>query len=153
MGMWAPGEIALLCEIAQPEIGVVTMVGPVHQERLGTIEAIAWEKSQLPASLPGYGVAVLNADDPRVTAMAERSAAHPITFGLNEKADVRAEDIQSHGLAGVNFMLVKLDFKEDRLGGQVSAPVFAELAPAILTYLGVRPDDPALVDAPRTPLP
>ena len=51
------------------------------------------------------------------------------------------------------IMLVKLDFREDRLGGQVSAPVFAELAPAILTYRGVRPDDPALVDAPRTPLP
>jgi cell division protein FtsI/penicillin-binding protein 2 len=52
------------------------------------------------------------------------------------------------------IMLVKLDFKEDRLGGQVSAPVFAELAPAILTYLGVRPDDPTLVDAPpSTPLP
>src|SRR5438477_2242562 len=106
MAMWAPGEIALLCEIAQPEIGVVTMVGPVHQERLGTIEAIAWEKSQLPASLPGYGVAVLNADDPRVMAMAERSGAHVITFGLAETADVRAEDIESHGLAGVNFTLV-----------------------------------------------
>ena len=46
------------------------------------------------------------------------------------------------------IMLVKLDFKEDRLGGQVSAPVFAELAPAILTYLGVGPDEPGLVDAP-----
>ena len=116
--MWAPGEIALLCEIAQPEIGVVTMVGPVHQERLGTIEAIAWEKSQLPASLPGYGVAVLNADDPRVMAMAERSAAHVITFGLAVTADVRADDVQSHGLAGVNFMLVR---------GVERAPVYSRL--------------------------
>src|SRR5439155_12512034 len=118
MAMWAPGEIALLCEIAQPEIGVVTMVGPVHQERLGTIEAIAWEKSHLPASLPGYGVAVLNGDDPRVVAMAERSAAHVITFGVNETADVRAHDVQSHGLAGVNFMLVR---------GVERAPVYSRL--------------------------
>jgi cell division protein FtsI/penicillin-binding protein 2 len=43
------------------------------------------------------------------------------------------------------IMLVKLDFREDRLGGQVSAPVFARLAPTILTYLGVRPDGPQLV--------
>jgi UDP-N-acetylmuramoyl-tripeptide--D-alanyl-D-alanine ligase len=118
MGMWAPGEIALLCEIAQPEIGVVTMVGPVHQERLGTIEAIAWEKSQLPASLPGYGVAVLNADDARVMAMSERTAAHVITFGLAETADVRAENVQSHGLAGVNFTLMH---------GDERAPVYSKL--------------------------
>ena len=43
------------------------------------------------------------------------------------------------------IVLVKLDFKEDRLGGQVSAPVFADLAPSILAYLGVQPDGPQLV--------
>lgn len=53
------------------------------------------------------------------------------------------------GFAPVNdpkmIVLVKLDFKEDRLGGQVSAPVFADLAPSILAYLGVKPDGPQLV--------
>jgi UDP-N-acetylmuramoyl-tripeptide--D-alanyl-D-alanine ligase len=106
MGMWAPGEMRLLCDIARPDVGVVTMVGPVHLERMGTIEAIADEKAQLPASLPAEGVAVLNADDARVAAMAERTRAHVITYGICEAADVRAEDIESHGLAGVRFTLV-----------------------------------------------
>ena len=103
MAMWAPGEIALLCEIAQPEIGVVTMVGPVHQERLGTIEAIAWEKSQLPASLPGYGVAVLNADDPRVMAMAERSAQEipsPVKGSIYPAASPRIKRRSAAGRRG-----------------------------------------------------
>ena len=106
MGMWAEGEMALLCRIAKPDIGVVTMVGPVHMERLGSIDAIAREKGVLPASLPPGGVAVLNADDARVSAMAERTRAHVITFGLSSEADVRAEDIESHGLSGVSFTLV-----------------------------------------------
>ncbi len=106
MGMWAPGEMALLCDIAQPEIGVVTMVGPVHMERLGTIDAIAAEKAALPASLPEYGVAVLNADDPRVAAMAQQTRAHVMTYGMAPDADVQGDDIQPHGLAGVNFTVV-----------------------------------------------
>lgn len=109
MGMWAPGEIALLCEIAQPEVGIVTMVGPVHLERMGTIEAIEREKGALAEALPEDGVAVLNADDPRVAAMARRTQAHVITYGLAPEADVRAEDIESHGLAGVRFTLVHGD--------------------------------------------
>ncbi len=106
MGMWAEGEMAQLCALAKPDIGVVTMVGPVHMERLGTIDAIAREKGVLPASLPSAGVAVLNGDDARVAAMASQTRAHVITFGLGAEADVRAEDIESHGLAGVRFTLV-----------------------------------------------
>ena len=73
MGMWAPGEITLLCEIAQPATGIVTNVGPSHMERLGSIEAIADAKAELVKALPHDGVAVLNADDARVAAMAERT--------------------------------------------------------------------------------
>ena len=82
------------------------MVGPVHMERLGSIEAIAHEKGVLPASLPPDGVAVLNADDARVAAMSDRTQANVITYGLSPGADVRAEEIESHGLAGVSFTLV-----------------------------------------------
>ncbi|MBI2723604.1 MAG: UDP-N-acetylmuramoyl-tripeptide--D-alanyl-D-alanine ligase [Chloroflexi bacterium] len=106
MGMWAPGEIDLLCDIAQPEIGVVTNVGPSHMERMGTLDAIEEEKGALPASLPEDGVAVLNADDERVSRMAERTAANVITYGLREAADVSAEDVEGHGLAGVSFIAV-----------------------------------------------
>ena len=52
MGMWARGEIALLCDIAQPEVGIVTNVGPSHMERLGSIEAIADAKAELVEALP-----------------------------------------------------------------------------------------------------
>ncbi len=109
MGMWAAGEIAFLCDLAQPEIGIVTNVGPSHLERLGTIEAIEKEKGDLPAALPEDGIAVLNADDPRVAAMADRTNANVVTYGLSAEADVRAEDIQSQGLAGVRFTLVHGD--------------------------------------------
>jgi UDP-N-acetylmuramoyl-tripeptide--D-alanyl-D-alanine ligase len=106
MGMWASGEIALLCDIARPECGIITNVGPSHMERLGSMDAIADAKAELVEALPAGGDAILNADDPRVAAMAERTAADVITYGLSAEADVRAEDIESHGLAGVRFTLV-----------------------------------------------
>jgi len=105
MGMWAPGEIEFLVEMAQPEIGVVTNVGPSHLERMGTLDAIEKEKGDLVALLPEDGVAVLNADDPRVRGMAERTQAHVVTYGLGGDADVRAEDVEGHGLSGVSFTL------------------------------------------------
>src|SRR5581483_4866933 len=60
MGMYARGEIAALCKIAEPAVGVVTLVAPIHLERLGTIENIAAAKAELPAALPPDGWAVLN---------------------------------------------------------------------------------------------
>ncbi len=106
MGMWARGEIALLCDIAQPEVGIVTNVGPSHMERLGSIEAIADAKAELVEALPSDGDAILNIDDPRVAAMAERTNATVFTYGLSDDADMRAEEIDSKGLAGVRFTLV-----------------------------------------------
>lgn len=106
MGMWAPGEIFFLCEIARPDIGIVTSVGPSHLERMGTMEAIEKEKGDLPAALPEDGIAILNADDPRVARMAGRTAARVVTYGLSEVADVRAIDVESRGLEGVSFTLL-----------------------------------------------
>ena len=60
MGMYARGEIARLAELARPIVGVITNVGPVHLERLGSIEAIAEAKSELVQALPPEGVAILN---------------------------------------------------------------------------------------------
>ncbi|MHB8514646.1 MAG: UDP-N-acetylmuramoyl-tripeptide--D-alanyl-D-alanine ligase [Dehalococcoidia bacterium] len=137
MGMWAEGEMALLCEMAKPDIGVVTMVGPAHMERLGTIEAIAREKSVLPASLPKGGVAVLNADDALVAAMAARTRAHVITFGLSRAADVRAEGIQSHGLSGVSFTLAH---------GDERAPVYSRLPGRALVHNALAAAAVGLVD-------
>jgi alanine racemase len=75
------GEMALLCEIAPPQIAVVTTVEPAHLETFGSLEAIAREKGELIAALPADGLAVLNADDPRVVALRERTAARVVTFG------------------------------------------------------------------------
>ena len=105
MGMYAQGEIDLLCNLARPYIGVVTMIGPVHMERLGSLEAIVAAKRELVAALPEDGAAVLNIDDPRVMSMAGHTRARVFTYGLDPAADLWADDIDSMGLSGVRFTL------------------------------------------------
>ncbi|MBC7249270.1 MAG: UDP-N-acetylmuramoyl-tripeptide--D-alanyl-D-alanine ligase [Anaerolineae bacterium] len=105
MGMYDIGEIALLAEIARPVVGVVTNVGPVHLERLGTIERIAQAKAELVQALPADGVAILNGDDPLVRPMAEMTAARPFFYGLSPDCDLWASEVQSRGLEGVHFRL------------------------------------------------
>ena len=75
MGMRGFGEISSLCEVARPEIGVVTAVGHSHTERVGGIEGVAKAKRELVEALPKSGTAVLNADDHRVAAMAAHTGA------------------------------------------------------------------------------
>ncbi|MEZ4768356.1 MAG: UDP-N-acetylmuramoyl-tripeptide--D-alanyl-D-alanine ligase [Caldilineales bacterium] len=103
MGMYALGEIAQLCRIARPRIGVVTNVGPVHLERLGTIERVAEAKSELVQALPADGVAVLNADEPLVAAMRGMTAARVFTYGLTRDCDLWADEIAGEGLDGIRF--------------------------------------------------
>lgn len=110
MGMFDVGDIRLLAGIARPRIGVVTSVQPVHLERLGTIERIQAAKQELVEELPAEGgVAVLNADDPRVDAMARavRPGVRVVRYGVSSEAHVRAENIDSQGLRGVQFDLVR----------------------------------------------
>jgi UDP-N-acetylmuramoyl-tripeptide--D-alanyl-D-alanine ligase len=105
MSMYTVGEIARLAEIARPEVGVVLAVHPTHLERAGSIERIAQAKSELPAALPSDGLAVLNADDPRVAAMRAVTPAEVVTFGLGPDADVRASEVTSRGVEGTEFLL------------------------------------------------
>lgn len=105
MGMNAVGEIAELCRLARPQIGIVTNVGPVHLERLGSIERITEAKTELVQSLPPEGLAVLNADDRRVSGMAQRTRAHTVSYGLADGADCRATEIEVQGLDGISFNL------------------------------------------------
>lgn len=102
---YALGELTLLCEIARPQIAVVTIVAPVHLERMGTLENIALNKSELVRALPASGTAVLNGDDPLVRAMKDVTEASVTFYGLDEGNDLRATDIVSHGLNGVHFTL------------------------------------------------
>ena len=107
MGFYVPGEIALLCDIAQPQIGVVTNVGLVHAERAGSQETIARGKAELVEALPPApeGVAVLNYDDPWVRGMAEKTQARVFFYGLSPKADLWADDIEGLGLDGIRLRL------------------------------------------------
>ncbi|MAT44911.1 MAG: UDP-N-acetylmuramoylalanyl-D-glutamyl-2, 6-diaminopimelate--D-alanyl-D-alanine ligase [Anaerolineaceae bacterium] len=105
MGFYVPGEIKFLCEIASPEIGVITNVGTVHAERAGSQEAIARGKAELVESLPQTGVAILNLDDPFVAAMAHKTNARIFTYGLDQKADLWADQIEGLGLQGIRFRL------------------------------------------------
>jgi UDP-N-acetylmuramoyl-tripeptide--D-alanyl-D-alanine ligase len=106
MAMYQLGDIRLLARLARPWIGVVTSVLPIHLGRIGTIERIQQAKQELVEELPSNGVAVLNADDPRVAQMAEATSARVVRYGVSENADVRAEHIQSRGLGGVEFDLL-----------------------------------------------
>src|SRR5512147_1884528 len=107
MGFYVPGEIAFLCDIALPQIGVVTNVGTVHAERAGSQEAIARGKAELVQSLPPapQGVAILNYDDPWVRQMAQQTRARVFFYGLERGADLWADQIEGMGLEGIRFRL------------------------------------------------
>lgn len=107
MGFYQVGEIAFLCEIARPQVGVVNNVYAVHLERAGSIENIVQGKGELVEALPPApeGVAVLNYDDPFVLAMRSRTRARIFTYGLDPAADLWAENIESRGLDGIYFHL------------------------------------------------
>jgi UDP-N-acetylmuramoyl-tripeptide--D-alanyl-D-alanine ligase len=89
-----PGHIARLAAAVPPQIAVVLNVGSAHLGEFGSPAAIAAAKGELVEALPADGVAVLNADDPAVAAMAGRTSARIVTFGLAPDAAVRAEDVE-----------------------------------------------------------
>jgi UDP-N-acetylmuramoyl-tripeptide--D-alanyl-D-alanine ligase len=91
MGARGVGHVAALCAVARPTVAVVTRVAAVHTETFGTLDDVARAKGELVEALPATGMAVLNAGDPRVAAMAARSAARVVTFGAG--GEVAAEDV------------------------------------------------------------
>jgi len=106
MGMFARGDIDLLCRLAAPQVGVVTNVGPVHLERLGSLGAIAAAKGELLEALPPQGTAIVNGDCSWTRRLAARTSARVVTFGLGPHCQVRAEDVVGRGLSGFSFRLV-----------------------------------------------
>ena len=107
MGFYVPGEIAFLCDIALPQVGVVTNVGTVHAERAGSQEVIARGKSELVQALPPApeGVAILNFDDPWVRKMEERTKARVFFYGLSPEAQLWADQVVGLGLEGIRFRM------------------------------------------------
>jgi UDP-N-acetylmuramoyl-tripeptide--D-alanyl-D-alanine ligase len=90
-----PDRIRLQVKSLRPQIGVITTIGSDHYKNFRSLEATAQEKSRLVAFLPRRGTAILNADDPHVIAMRDRTRARVITYGVSREADIRAEDVRS----------------------------------------------------------
>lgn len=98
------GHIRALCETAPPQIGVVLNVGTAHLGEFGSREGIAIAKGELAEA--ATDVVVLNADDPLVRAMADRTKARVVLVGTAADADIRAKDIQLDEQARATFRLV-----------------------------------------------
>ncbi|MDO8644010.1 MAG: UDP-N-acetylmuramoyl-tripeptide--D-alanyl-D-alanine ligase [bacterium] len=107
MGMNHPGEIRRLAEIAAPQIGLVTNIGPAHLAGLGTMKAVARAKGELFEQLPSSGMAVINADSfPSLLAPSlRRKGKKPrlITFGLQKEATYKGYDLKELGEKGTQF--------------------------------------------------
>ena len=106
MGMSHAGEIRALASLAQPDIGVVTNVAPVHLEFFDSLASIARAKYELIASLPAGGTAILNADDEYVSQFGRDFNGKVVTYGIRKPADVRAENVEARGLMGSSFDVV-----------------------------------------------
>lgn len=94
MGTNAPGEIRELTLIAEPDVAVITNVGPSHLEGLGSVEGVARAKAEIFEGLRAGGTAVLNADDPWFGFFAERWGGEIISYGLSSRANFRARSIR-----------------------------------------------------------
>jgi UDP-N-acetylmuramoyl-tripeptide--D-alanyl-D-alanine ligase len=143
MGARFPGNIAQLCAIARPAIGVVTNIGIAHAEFLGGVEGIVAVKGELLEALPAHGVAVLDADDPHTAALAARSAAPVVLVGTHRHAEVRladvrvADDLRTH--VRIETPAGPLETELGLRGAHQARN--ALLAAAVGWWLGVAPDD------------
>jgi len=105
MGMSEPGEIDRLAAIASPRVGIVLNALPAHLQSMGTVEAVAAAKGELLHRISDGGLAVVNADDPRVASLSQNASARRISFGI-DRGEVRAREIEPLGLEGQRFLLV-----------------------------------------------
>jgi len=121
MGTNRRGEISRLTEIAAPDVGVITNIGPAHLEGFGSLEAVREEKGDLFRVMGNRGIAVINCDDENVGVLARRWDGERITFGFDGRAFVRAEGITREGHEGISFLL-----RVGELEGKVSLATVGE---------------------------
>jgi len=137
IGMNHPGEIRALAGIARPTVGVVTNVGHVHMEFFSSIDEVALAKRELIESLPRDGVAVLNADDPRVVRFREVHPGAAVTFGFSASADVRADEAE-YTPEGVRIRFGTTMLESPLVGRHGAYNVLAAVATA--RVFGIPPD-------------
>jgi UDP-N-acetylmuramoyl-tripeptide--D-alanyl-D-alanine ligase len=135
-----PGEIAHLAGIARPTVAIVTIVAEVHLEGLLSLDGVAAEKSAIVEAVPPDGLAILNADDPRVAAMARKCRGRVVTVGLHERADLRAANF-TQSEAGLRFNADGVAFEIPVLGEH--QVVLALAAAAAAREVGVPPAESA----------
>jgi UDP-N-acetylmuramoyl-tripeptide--D-alanyl-D-alanine ligase len=135
MGATHKGDIAYLCGIAPPEVGVLTAVSPVHLDSFGSLDSLAATKGELALALPETGALVFPKNAPESAIGAGRTLARRITFGLDSGADLRATDI-SELKSGLSFILhVRYEAKERSV--EVRTPVFGtHLVEPLLAAIG-----------------
>jgi UDP-N-acetylmuramoyl-tripeptide--D-alanyl-D-alanine ligase len=104
-GAGGPGEVAKIASFAQPDVAIVLKVGLAHAGVFGTLDATRLAKAELVTGLAASAVAILNADDDRVASMATMTPARTVSFGLDERADFHADDLQATA-TGTSFVLV-----------------------------------------------
>jgi UDP-N-acetylmuramoyl-tripeptide--D-alanyl-D-alanine ligase len=120
MGMSRRGELARLAAIARPDVGVVTRVAPAHLEFFASVDEIALAKRELIEGLNGHdSTAVLNADDPRVTAFGAFAPGRVLTYGIDRPAFFSAAAIEDRGALGSAFDYVS---PEGRVRLELSVP-------------------------------
>ncbi|MEN6620786.1 MAG: UDP-N-acetylmuramoyl-tripeptide--D-alanyl-D-alanine ligase, partial [Smithella sp.] len=106
MGTNTRGEIKRLTQIAAPDIGLITNIGPAHLAGFGTVDVVCEEKGDLFANMSSSGTAIVNLDDEAVKIIAHRWQGKRITFGMSSDADVTAKDIEKLGARGIRFKLI-----------------------------------------------
>ncbi|MFQ5481471.1 MAG: UDP-N-acetylmuramoyl-tripeptide--D-alanyl-D-alanine ligase [Nitrospinaceae bacterium] len=105
MGMSAKGEIRRLCEIAEPDLGLITNISEAHMESLKTLQDIQAAKGEMFTALKREGTAIVNADDPLILELTRSLRASKVTFGMDNPADVRARDVRLGESQGYQFTL------------------------------------------------
>jgi UDP-N-acetylmuramyl pentapeptide synthase len=106
LGATGPGSLDDPIALVRPRVAVVTNVGGDHRSAFRTLEATATEKAKVVTAVPRHGLAVLNADDPRVLAMAGSCRGRVLTYGLRPDADVRAESVRSSWPDRLTFTVI-----------------------------------------------
>jgi len=137
LGMNHPGEIRELAAIGRPDIGVITNVGYAHVEFFDSIDGVAAAKRELIEALPADGIAILNADDSRVSRFREAHPGRSITFGFSEGADVRAYLGESTP-AGMSFRALGVDFETPLTGRHAVLNLLAAIA--VAHAFGIAPE-------------
>jgi UDP-N-acetylmuramoyl-tripeptide--D-alanyl-D-alanine ligase len=134
IGTNAPGEIAALCRVARPTVGIVTNIGASHLEKLGSIEGVAREKSALFESLPPDGLAVLNLDCRYAAQLRSATRARVVTISVEGEGDFDARDLWFHS-GGTTFRLQGHEITSPLIGSHNVYNLLAALAAA--TGLGL----------------